>query len=43
LQADALDLQSALEAAGASAEETNALATALSLGQAVYRALTRKG
>jgi hypothetical protein len=43
LQADALDLQAALEAAGASAEETNALATALSLGQAVYRALTGKG
>jgi hypothetical protein len=39
LQADALDLQAALEAAGASMEETTALGTALSLGQAVYRAL----
>jgi hypothetical protein len=40
LQVDGLDLQAALEAAGASDEETAALATALSLGQAVYRALS---
>ena len=40
LQVDGLDLQAALEAAGASAEETSALSTALSLGQAVHRALT---
>lgn len=39
LQVDGLDLQAALEAAGASADETAALGTALSLGQAVYRAL----
>ncbi|HEX3532053.1 MAG TPA: DUF6094 domain-containing protein [Thermoanaerobaculia bacterium] len=39
LQVDGLDLQAALEAAGASSEETAALGTALSLGQAVYRAL----
>jgi hypothetical protein len=40
LQVDGLDLQAALEAAGAGDEETNALSTALSLGQAVYRALS---
>jgi uncharacterized methyltransferase DUF6094 len=39
LQVDGLNLQAALEAAGASDEETSALSTALSLGQAVYRAL----
>jgi len=43
LQVDALDLQAALEAAGASADETSALGTALSLGQAVYRALAGRG
>jgi hypothetical protein len=43
LQVDGLDLQAALEAAGASAEETTALGTALSLGQAVYRALAGRG
>jgi hypothetical protein len=43
LQVDALDLQAALEAVGASAEETTALGTALSLGQAVYRALAGRG
>lgn len=42
LQVDGLDLQAALEAAGASAEETAALGTALSLGQAVYRALVER-
>ncbi len=41
LRVDALDLQAALEAAGASEEETNAHAIALSLGQAVYRSLSR--
>jgi hypothetical protein len=40
LQVDGLDLQAALEAAGASEEETGAVATAMSLGEAVYRALT---
>ena len=43
LQVDGLDLQAALEAAGASDEETAALSTALSLGQAVYRALSGRG
>jgi SNF2 family DNA or RNA helicase len=42
LQVDALDLQSALQALGASDEETTALSTALSLGQAVYQALTNR-
>jgi hypothetical protein len=41
LQVDGLDLQAALEAAGASEEETGAVATAMSLGEAVYRALTK--
>jgi len=40
LQVDGLDLQGALEAAGASAESTASVATAMSLGQAVYEALT---
>lgn len=40
LQVDGLDLQAALEAAGASSDHTTALATAMSLGQAVYEALT---
>jgi hypothetical protein len=40
LQVDGLDLKAALEAAGASEEETSALSTALSLGQAVYRVLS---
>lgn len=39
LQVDGLDLQAALEAAGASGDETGGLATAMSLGQAVYRRL----
>jgi hypothetical protein len=43
LQVDGLDLQAALEAAGASEEHTASLATAMSLGQAVYQALTRDG
>jgi hypothetical protein len=43
LQVDGLDLQAALEAAGASEEHTASLATALSLGQAVYQALTKGG
>jgi hypothetical protein len=41
LQADALDLQSALEALGASDAQNTALSTALSLGEAVYRSLNR--
>jgi SNF2 family DNA or RNA helicase len=40
LQVDGLDLQAALEAAGASAESTASMATAMSLGQAVHAALT---
>lgn len=40
LQVDGLDLQAALEAAGASEDRTAAMATAMSLGQAVYKALT---
>jgi hypothetical protein len=40
LQVDRLDLQAALEATGASEEETGAVATAMSLGEAVYRVLT---
>lgn len=43
LQVDGLDLQAALEAAGASAEHAAARATAMSIGQAVYEALTRGG
>jgi hypothetical protein len=39
LRVDALDLRSALEAAGALDEEADAMATALSLGNAVYSAL----
>jgi hypothetical protein len=42
LQVDGLDLQAALEAAGASAESSTSMATAMSLGQAVYEALTRR-
>ena len=42
LQVDGLDLQAALEAAGASSDRTAALATAMSLGQAIYEALTGK-
>jgi hypothetical protein len=41
LQADALDLQSALESLGASEASNTALSTALSLGEAVYRSLCR--
>jgi hypothetical protein len=40
LQVDGLDPRSALEAAGASAEESGSLSTALSLGQAIYRSLS---
>ena len=44
LQVDGLDLQGALEAAGASEESTASVATAMSLGQAVYEVLTgRRG
>jgi hypothetical protein len=39
LQVDGLDLQAALEAAGASDDHSAAIATAMSLGQAVYQAL----
>lgn len=39
LRVDALDLRSALEAAGALDDEADAMATALSLGNAVYNAL----
>ena len=40
LQFDGLDLQAALEAAGAGEDRQLAVATAMSIGQAVYRALT---
>jgi len=40
LQVDGLDLQAALEAAGASGKQPTSVATAMSLGQAVYEALT---
>jgi hypothetical protein len=41
LQVDGLDLQAALEAAGASESSTASIASAMQLGEAVYRALTR--
>ena len=40
LQVDGLDIQAALEAAGASDVEQDSMANALSLGQAVYKVLT---
>jgi hypothetical protein len=43
LQVDGLDLRAALEAAGASGDETTSSSIALSLGQAVYRALSASG
>ncbi len=42
LQVDGLDIQAALEAAGASEESEASMATAMALGEAVYRALTAK-
>ena len=42
LQVDGLDIQAGLEAAGASDESANTMATALALGEAVYRAMTRE-
>ncbi|HXU44597.1 MAG TPA: hypothetical protein VN783_03665, partial [Thermoanaerobaculia bacterium] len=41
LQVDGLDLQAALEAAGAGEDQAGALAAAMSLGRAVYEALAR--
>lgn len=43
LQVDGLDLQAALEAAGASDDHTAGIAAAMSLGQAVYDALIAAG
>jgi hypothetical protein len=43
LQVDGLDLQAALEAAGASEDHAASVATAMSLGQAVYSVLTGEG
>ena len=40
LQTDGFDIRAALEAAGASNEHTQAIASAMSLGQAIYRQLT---
>lgn len=40
LQVDGLDTQAALEAAGASDEDSSSMATAMALGEAVYRAMT---
>lgn len=40
LQVDGLDLQAALEAAGASEEASASMASAMALGEAVYRALS---
>ncbi|MCP3963098.1 MAG: hypothetical protein GY719_35105 [bacterium] len=42
LQVDGLDIQAALEAAGASEASGTSMATAMALGEAVYRALTQK-
>ena len=42
LQVDGLDLQAALEAAGASETSTASIASEMQLGEAVYRALTRR-
>ena len=42
LKVDGLGIQAALEAAGAASESTATLATAMSLGQAVYERLTRR-
>lgn len=41
LQVDGLDLQAALEAAGAGEDQATAIASAMSIGRAVYEALSR--